>query len=148
MKYREIWHEIHIKAPPHSVYQALTNVEKLARWWTTDVRGNSSVGNNIEFWFYNHFASEMTVTHLKTDALVRWKVTERGFKEWIGTEISFKLFRRGKTTVLHLRHSKWNEKAKMFPECSMHWAIYLLSLKEYVETGRGRPHPHDMPVNI
>jgi hypothetical protein len=30
----------------------------------------------------------------------------------------------------------------------MHWAIFLLSLKEFVETGRGRPHPHDMPVNI
>jgi hypothetical protein len=35
----------------------------------------------------------------------------------------------------------------MFPECSMHWAIYLLSLKEFVETGKGRPHPYDMPVN-
>jgi hypothetical protein len=30
----------------------------------------------------------------------------------------------------------------------MHWAIYLLSLKEFVEMGTGRPHPYDMPVNI
>ena len=34
----------------------------------------------------------------------------------------------------------------MFPECSMGGAIYLLSPKEFVETGKGRPHPYDMPV--
>jgi hypothetical protein len=30
----------------------------------------------------------------------------------------------------------------------MGWAIFLLSLKEFVETGKGRPHPYDMPVNM
>jgi hypothetical protein len=27
-------------------------------------------------------------------------------------------------------------------------AIFPLSLKEFVETGKGRPHPYDMPVNL
>jgi len=30
MTYREIWHEIHIHSTPRKVYQALTDVEKLA----------------------------------------------------------------------------------------------------------------------
>jgi hypothetical protein len=36
----------------------------------------------------------------------------------------------------------------MFPHCSLGWAIFLLSLKEFVETGKGRPYPYDMPVNM
>jgi hypothetical protein len=28
----------------------------------------------------------------------------------------------------------------------MVWAIYLLSLKEFVEKGKGRLYPYDMPV--
>ncbi|MBP1731634.1 MAG: hypothetical protein H6Q55_2063, partial [Deltaproteobacteria bacterium] len=35
MAYREIWHEIIIKASPGEIYQALTDVKKLAHWWTT-----------------------------------------------------------------------------------------------------------------
>ncbi len=146
--HREIWHEIHINASPEEVYQALTDVKKLANWWTTDTRGKSAVGKKLEFWFYGHLSAEMVVTELKADKLVRWRVTRRGIPDWADTEIEFKLFRSGGETFLHLRHSKWREDAEMFPECSMHWAIYLLSLKEFVETGKGRPHPYDMPVNI
>jgi uncharacterized protein YndB with AHSA1/START domain len=147
MKYREIWHEIHIDASPRKVYQAVTDVKKLANWWTTDTRGKSAVGKNLEFWFYGNLSAEMVVTALKIDALVRWHLTKRSIPDWVNTEIAFNIFRQGAQTFLHLRHSKWREDAKMFPECSMHWAIFLLSLKEFVETGKGRPHPYDMPVN-
>lgn len=147
MAYREIWHEIHITASPGRVYRALTDVRKLAGWWTTDTRGQSAVGKKLEFWFYGQLAAEMVVAALKVDELVRWRVTKRSTPDWVGTELEFKIFREGKQTFLHLRHSKWRAAAKMFPECSMHWAIFLLSLKEFVETGKGRPHPYDMPVN-
>ena len=148
MKYREIWHELHLRSTPHAVYEVLTDPKKLAGWWTTDTRGQSAVGKTLEFWFNGHLAAEMMVTELKPDALVQWRVTDRGIGDWTNTEIAFEIFPPGEKTILHLRHSKWRETAEMFPECSMHWAIFLLSLKEFVETGRGRPHPHDMPVNI
>src|SRR5665811_1614427 len=96
MIYREIWHEIHIHSTPHKVYQALTDVEKLAGWWTTDTRGESTVGGKLEFWFSRHLAAEVVVTELKTDSLARWRVTTRGIADWIDTEISFDIFRRGK----------------------------------------------------
>ena len=148
MIHREIWHEIHINASPNEVYQAVTDVTKLAHWWTTDTRGKSAVGEKLEFWFYGGLGAEMIVTLLKVGKLVQWRATERSIPDWANTEIEFRIFRERNQTFLHLRHSKWRGDAKMFPECSMHWAIYLLSLKEFVETGKGRPHPYDMPVNI
>jgi uncharacterized protein YndB with AHSA1/START domain len=148
MAYREIWHEVRIKAPPSEVYQALTDVKKLAHWWTTVTRGESAVGKTLEFSFYGQYVKEMVVTALKADELVRWRATERSTPDWVDTEIEWKIFRQGNLTFLHLRHSKWREDANAFAQTSMHWAVFLLSLKEFVETGKGRPHPYDMPVGF
>ena len=148
MACNEIWHEIIINASPVALYQALTDVKKLAHWWTVDTRGESALGEKLEFWFYEELAKEMVVIDLKDNEFVQWRGTERGDSEWVDTEIEFKIFRKGGKTFLHFRHSKWREDAEAFPECSMHWAVFLLSLKEYVETGKGRPHPYDMPMGF
>ena len=148
MAIREIWHEILINASPTDLYEAVTDVKKLGHWWTTDARGESKVGKNLEFWFSGYRGAVMEVSTLKPDELVRWHVVDGGAKDWIGTEIEFKIFRDQAKTFLHFRHSKWQNDAKSFPHCSMGWAIFLLSLKEFVETGKGRPHPYDMPVNM
>jgi uncharacterized protein YndB with AHSA1/START domain len=137
-----------INASPSEIYQALTDVKKLAHWWTTETRGESAVGKKLEFRFYGKSVKEMVVTALKIDELVRWRATERSDPDWVGTEIEWKIIREGKTTYLHLRHSKWPEDAQYFPRTSMHWVLFMLSLKEFVETGKGRPHPYDMPVGL
>jgi uncharacterized protein YndB with AHSA1/START domain len=145
MANREIWQEIKIKASPDKVYQALTDVKKLAHWWTTDTRGECAIGKHLEFWFGGRGPSAtMEVTALKESELVRWKATERTTPDWVGTELEFKIFGEDGRSVVHLRHSKWREDAKMFPECSLVWAIYLLSLKEFVETGKGHPYPYNV----
>ena len=102
----------------------------------------------MEFWFYGKYLKEMLVTTLKDDELVRWSATERSDSDWVNTEIEWKIFREGDKTILHLRHSKWREDAIAFPQTSMHWVLFMLSLKEFVETGKGRPHPYDMPVGL
>jgi len=148
MTYREIWHEILIHASPAELYQAVTDPQQLAHWWTIDVRGKSAVGEKLEFWFSGFRGSVMEVTSLETGQLARWRVIDGGVEDWIGTEVEFRIFQEQGKTLLHFRHSKWKEDAKIFPHCSLGWAIFLLSLKEFVETGKGRPHPYDMPVNL
>ena len=148
MKTREIWHEILINASSEEVYQAITEPGKLAHWWTTDVRGRSEVGEHLEFHFSGFLAAVMEVATLQPGALVRWHVAGGNAGDWLGTDVEFKIFRDQGKTFLHFRHSKWKEDAQTFPHCSMGWAIFLISLKEFVETGKGRPHPYDMPINM
>jgi hypothetical protein len=62
--------------------------------------------------------------------------------DWADTEIEFKISREDGQTLLQFRHSNWREDAKIFPQCSLDWAIFLQSLKGLVETGRGRPYPY------
>ena len=52
MANHEIWHEIMIRASQGELYQALTDVKKLAQWWTIDARGEPKVEKNLEFWFW------------------------------------------------------------------------------------------------
>jgi hypothetical protein len=94
----------------------------------------------VEFWFGEFCAGEMEVTVRKPHELVRWHVTPKAASDWVDTEVELKIFRVDKQTVLHFRHSNWHEDAKMFPHCSLGWAIFLLSLKEFVETGSAEPH--------
>ncbi len=144
---REIWHEILINAAPGTLYEALTDVKKLGHWWTTDTRGESRLGKNLEFWF-GGMCQLMEVTALQPGELVSWSAKQGGTPDWEGTQIAFRIFQDEGKTFLHFRHSNWRDDAKMFPHCSLGWAIFLLSLKEFVETGKGRPFPYDMPVNM
>lgn len=148
MANREIWHEVLIHASAAELFQAVTDAKKIAHWWTTDVRGESAVGQKLEFWFSGFRASVVEAITLKPNELVRWHVIGGDSADWMNTDVEFKIFTRQGKTILHFRHSNWREDAESFAHCSMGWAIFLLSLKEFVETGKGRPHPYDMPVNL
>jgi uncharacterized protein YndB with AHSA1/START domain len=148
METREILHEILINSSAAALYDALTDVKKLSHWWTTDVRGNSAVGARLEFWFSGFRGAVMSVTKLQADELVCWSVVDGDAHDWLGTELEFRISNRSGATFLHFRHSGWDRDAEAFAHCSMGWAIFLISLKEFVETGKGRPHPYDMPINL
>ncbi|MES1189655.1 MAG: SRPBCC domain-containing protein [Steroidobacter sp.] len=145
---REIWHEIIINAEPDKVYQAITDPRQISHWWTTDTRGRSEVGGHLEFYFDDFLGAETRVTGLEVNKLVQWQCTDRGLPDWSNTKLEFKIFKEDGITYLHFKHSDWHENAAMFPHCSIGWAIFLMSLKEFVETGKGRPYPYDMPINM
>ena len=141
MANHEIRHEVGIEAAPAALYRALTDAKQLALWWIPDTRGASAPGGALEFWFGEH-CQEMRVTALEPDRLVCWRATDRGMPDWAGTEIEFALVPRDDRTTLRFRHAGWREATGAFGHCSMSWAVFLLSLKELVEVGKGFPFPN------
>jgi hypothetical protein len=66
----------------------------------------------------------------------------------VGTEIVFQLeWRNGQTFVL-FTHQGWREPNEFMRHCSTKWATFLLSLKDYVEQGEGRPQPRDVKIEV
>ena len=143
-----IRHEVGIKASPEAVYQALTEVNKLASWWTSDTRGNGSkAGGVIEFWF-GDFCQKFEVVELQPAASVRWKADrEEGIAEWAGTEVSFSLRADENQCWVHFGHSGWRQESEFFAHCSTKWAVFMLSLKDLLEKGKGHPAPDDVQIN-
>ena len=143
-----IRHQVGIKAAPHAIYEALTDTAKLAGWWTTDTRGTGTeVGGILEFCF-GDACQRFEVMELQPDKRVRWKaVGNKSLGEWLGTEVVFSLNADEKQTYIDFSHSGWRRDNGSFPQCSTKWAVFMLSLKDLVEKGKGRPAPDDVEIN-
>lgn len=142
----DILHKVGIKSSSrHAVYQALTSVEGLSGWWTTDTQGDSAVGGVLKFRF-DAGGFDMKILDLKPGKLVLWQVIE-GPQEWIGTRIQFELKQEGDWTLVYFIHQGWQEAVEFMHHCSTKWGVFLLSLKSLMETGRGAPHPNDIKLD-
>jgi uncharacterized protein YndB with AHSA1/START domain len=130
------------------LYKAVTQPTDLSHWWTVGARGDNTLGGRLEFWFDDFCASVAEIRLLAPGQRASWHVIGGGAGDWIGTDIDFSIFEEQGNTLLHFRHSNWQDDARAFPHCSLGWAIFLLSLKEYAETGKGRPYPYDLPINM
>ena len=138
----EIFHQIKINDTPANVHNALSTIDGLSKWWTSTTSGDSELGGEIAFRFGEH-VSKMRVEALSSDT-VRWVCVESA-PDWVGTSIEFRL-KGDDSTTLFLRHHGWRESNDFFAHCSMKWAAFLISLKDYIETGAGAPFPDDLAV--
>src|SRR5580692_11380976 len=146
MANNEIFHQVGIKASPSEIYRALTNVEKLAQWWTSDTRGESKTGKLLEFHF-GKVSQTMEVGALEPGKHVQWLPTADGMTDWAGTSIDFTIVPGEQQNLVHFRHSGWRDGAEFFPHCSIKCAVFMVSLKELLETGKGRAFPNDIQVS-
>ncbi|CAM5259999.1 SRPBCC family protein [Streptomyces avidinii] len=140
----DILHRVGIRTTPEKVYEALTTVEGLAAWWTTDTSGSGD--DVLQFRFGDVGGFDMKVLDLRPNARVRWEVID-GPAEWVGTTVDFELSQDGEWTILLFTHAGWREPVEFMNHCSTKWAIFLMSLKSLVETGAGAPHPHDVQIS-
>ncbi len=75
-----------------------------------------------------------------------WQVVD-GPEEWVGTKISFDLKQEGDFTIVLFKHQGWKEPVEFMHHCSTKWALFLMSLKSLVETGKGAPYPNDVHIS-
>ena len=145
----DILHRVGIKSSPDDVYKALTAREGLANWWTNNTQGESKVGGLLKFRFSVNGTEiggfDMKVLELQPTKRVFWQVVG-GPEEWIGTKVSWELKQEGEYTIVLFRHQDWKEPVEFMYHCSTKWAIFLMSLKSLVETGKGAPSPDDVRI--
>lgn len=147
----DIIHRIGIRAPLAKVYAAVSTVEGVAGWWTRETTGDSRPGGSMQARFRDPAGAEIGVMtfalqHLNPDKEVRWHVTA-GPQEWVGTTVTFDLTRDGDTPIVAFAHRNWPAAGEFMAHCSMKWATFLLSLRQFVETGKGRPAPEDLKID-
>lgn len=146
----DILHRVGIKSSLDEVYKALSTREGLAAWWTNNTQGESKVGGALQFRFsaggVEIGAMEMKVLELDPAKRVLWQVVD-GPEEWIGTRISWELKQDGDYSIVLFKHQGWKEPVEFMYHCSTKWAIFLMSLKSFVETGKGMPSPDDIKID-
>jgi uncharacterized protein YndB with AHSA1/START domain len=143
----DIVHELTIAAAPDVIYEAVTTQPGLASWWTTDCTATPTVDTEATFGFEgHHVVFTMRIDLLEPPELVHWECVA-GPDEWIGTKIAFRIEgvdadddgANDGTSIVRFWHGGWEFADGLLPRCSFQWAMYLDSLRRYVETGTGSP---------
>ena len=143
----DILHRVGIRSSTGDVYRALTARQSLAGWWTTDTRGSFDRGGVIEFRFGTRGHIDMKVLDLDPDKHVVWQVVD-GPQDWIGSKVSFELKQEDEQTTVLFKHAGWKEQSEFMHHCSTKWATFLMSLKAFVETGKGTAFPDDIHISL
>ncbi|MGA2056718.1 MAG: SRPBCC domain-containing protein [Bradyrhizobium sp.] len=142
----DILHKVGIKSSSlDDVYQALTTIKGLSGWWTSDTRGESRAGGIIQFRF-GAGGFDMKVLELDSARRVEWLVVD-GPQEWLGTKVIFELRQEADWTIVLFKHHGWKEPVEFMHHCSTKWAVFLLSLKSLLETGKGSPAPNEIKLD-
>ncbi len=146
-----IIHRIGIRSSAEHVFEALSTIKGLSNWWTEETEGDEQVGGKITFTFRTETGDikgqmAMEVQELNPQKNIRWRCIS-GPDEWIGTEITFDLSQQDDQIIVIFGHRNWKEQIEFTAHCSMKWAVFLLSLREYVETGKGKPSPRDLKID-
>ena len=146
----DILHRVGIKSSVDAVYNALTTRAGLAAWWTENTQGEGQAGGAITFRFSAGGEEiggfDMKVLEAVPGQRVLWQVVD-GPAEWIGTRIRFDLTPSGDHAIVRFKHQGWEEPVDFMHHCSTKWAVYLMSLKSLVETGKGTPNPNDPHIS-
>lgn len=138
-----IHHQIGIKAKPEEVYLALSTAEGVSGWWSR-AAGDFEAGGEFKMYFGDITASFQVLQ--QNPGKVAWQCLEAD-PQWQDTQIIFELKEADGQTFVNFKHECWSEESELYAHCTTKWAVFLLSLKSLVETGKGSPYPEDIQVN-
>jgi uncharacterized protein YndB with AHSA1/START domain len=135
----DILHQLVIRTSPSQVYHALIDPKGLSHWWTRYVNAESLINSIAQFTFdHGNTTVRMKIVKLIPNRTVVWHCIA-GFPEWEDTQVSFDLEAIREATILHFAHRGWRRTTGSYPKYNFEWAKYLVSLRNYLEKGKGFP---------
>jgi uncharacterized protein YndB with AHSA1/START domain len=142
----DILHRVGMQGAAAKVYEALATTEGLSHWWSLSTTGSTAKGGVVKFRFGTDGGCDMRVVESRPGEVVEWECVD-GPPEWIGTHLTFRIEARGDETFVLFKHAGWREPVEFMHHCSTKWAVFLLSLKNWIERREGRPHPYDVKIH-
>lgn len=137
-----IKHLFHIDASLQNVFEALSTIEGLSNWWTTQTEGKAEKGGTIQFDFGTYTGPKMKVLEQTTNKQVVWECvgSEHG---WQGHIFTFSLDENDGKTRIRFSQSGWEENGDFYGHCNFSWGRYMQSLRQYCQTGKGEAFGSD-----
>lgn len=115
-----------LEATPSEVFAALTDSKALAKWWAAKAMVDASEGGWFSLSFKNGFVWDGKLSRFVDNRTVSYS--------WVEGTASFKLARKGKGTLLKLRHTGFRT-ARALAQSSAGWSYYLTNMKSVLDHG-------------
>ncbi len=131
----DILQVVDVHAPASDVFATVATVDGIRSWWSTNVEGGDQVGESVTIRFGDRWKVLMERTEMIPNQRVSYRITEHDTEEWLGTELVFDLSESDGWTTMKFDQRGWKEASDFFRFCSVKWVVFLLSIKQAVETG-------------
>ena len=136
---KTILHVVSIDAPRKGVFRAVTTGRGLSSWWSTKVDAAEGMGAKVRFTFHGDFHPVMEVTEWTEDERLGWRCVS-GHEPWQDNTFAFVLEDVDGRTQLTFTQDYARELSDVaYGTYNFNWGYYLQSLKEYCESGEGKP---------
>ncbi len=135
---------ITVDATPQRAFEAINDV---SGWWGRITGTTTAVGDEFVYVVPGLHYSGFRITELEPGRRVSWVVTGSyldfvpDHQEWNGTTVRFDIAATDDGTAVTFTHEGLTPDGECYENCSNAWSMFIrLSLKEFIETGTGRPY--------
>ncbi|MEH6473407.1 MAG: SRPBCC domain-containing protein [Halopseudomonas sp.] len=143
----KVKHRVGIAGSIDKIFNALTTDTGLAGWWASSAIVNAEVGGKVNLTFDGLAVLRFQYVEIQPHKLVSIKCLA-GPGPWQDSEIRFELERADHQVFVSLTHDNSASSEDDFLYFSTKWTCYLLSLRDLIETGNGRPYPNDIKIHV
>ena len=126
-------HLFHINAPVENVYKALTDIGEMKNWYTTEISGQSSINQLINFKF-GTIELIVKVTELELNKKIGWECVKTSLP-FVGHTYTFELDENDGKTRVRLTEFGFEEQDDMYANMNFSWGKYLESLRQFCQNG-------------
>ena len=125
----------YFRAPSEQVFQAMTDPKILIKWFLSKAKVVPKKGGSYSFDWIGGYHMNGRIKRFETNHLVSFSWHDKMTNgKMIETTASFQVSKKGRGTLLKLRHSGFKD-PEHFAECSSRWAYYLTNMKSVLDEG-------------
>ncbi len=143
----KVRHQIGVVGEIDKIYRAMHEPAGLNGWWATTTDGIPRVGEVLDLHFADVVTLSFRIEDLKKNELIDLRCVS-GPGPWQDCSLKFSLRRADDQVWVGLEHENEAATEDDFLYFSTKWTCYLLSLRDLIETGKGRPYPNDVKIHL
>lgn len=142
-----VHHRVGIAGDINKIYNAMHVPEGINGWWATSTDGTPGAGQVLDLHFSDVVTLSFRIDALEKNRLIRLHCVE-GPGPWQDCSLDFSFKPDEDQVWVDLVHENKSASNDDFLYFSTKWTCYLLSLRDYIESGKGRPYPHDIKIHL
>jgi uncharacterized protein YndB with AHSA1/START domain len=128
-----IHHLLHINAPIDKVFTALSSIEELKLWYTTEVQGSSKLNEIIEFKF-GGVDFHTKVIELVTNEKIVMECVATSLP-LVGQKVTYELDQNDEKTRVRFSQDGFDELDDFYANMNFSASKYLESLRQFCQNG-------------
>ena len=140
-------HRVGVAGDIDRIYRATHEPAGLTGWWASTADGSPDVGQVLDLHFEALATLSFRIAVLEPTARVRLQCVS-GPGPWRDSQLDFTFEQDDKQVWVGLIHENPSAAEDDFVYFSTKWPVYLLSLRDFIETGTGTPYPHETKIHI